>query len=81
MANYITVDGGTTNTRVSLVIDGKIFETKKNSVGARAGIDGTSAQRIFIRDAIKEMLSDASLKETDIPHITLQAASASIRQS
>ena len=58
MANYITVDGGTTNTRVSLVIDGKIFETKKNSVGARAGIDGTSAQRIFIRDAIKEMLSD-----------------------
>ena len=69
MANYITVDGGTTNTRVSLVIDGKIFATKKNSVGARAGIDGTSAQRIFIRDAIKEMLSDASLKETDIEKI------------
>ena len=69
MANYITVDGGTTNTRVTLVLDGKVFATKKNSVGARAGIDGTTAQRTFIKDAIIELIDAASIKESDIKKI------------
>lgn len=39
MKNYITIDGGTTNTRVSLVKGEEIVKTIKLAVGARVGID------------------------------------------
>ena len=39
MFNYITIDGGTTNTRLSLVINGEIIRTVKYNVGARVGVD------------------------------------------
>ena len=39
MANYLTVDGGTTNTRIYLVRNGRVEDTQKLSVGARNGAD------------------------------------------
>ncbi len=33
MANYITIDGGTTNTRVSLICNNAIIATPKMSIG------------------------------------------------
>ena len=63
MAYYITVDGGTTNTRVSLVRDGKCVGTRKYPIGARAGIDGTDAQKNAIREAISELLSSSGIGE------------------
>ena len=35
MAVYITIDGGTTNTRISLVCDSEIKDTVKLNIGAR----------------------------------------------
>ena len=39
MSNYITVDGGTTNTRISLVVNGNIVDTIKYNVGAGKSIE------------------------------------------
>ena len=69
MANYITVDGGTTNTRVSLVLNGKIFGTKKLSLGARKGIDDKNLQRTALREAISEFLTEASLSPCDVERV------------
>ena len=35
---YITIDGGTTNTRVSLVKDGAIVRTEALSMGAKSNM-------------------------------------------
>ena len=66
MTCYITVDGGTTNTRVSLIKDGVCIGTKRYPIGARAGIDGTDAQKGVIREAISELLSAAALNEREV---------------
>ncbi len=66
MANYITVDGGTTNTRVSLVADSKIIETLKYNVGARAGIEDNALLRVTVKNAISKLLSNNNMKEKDI---------------
>ena len=39
MIFYITIDGGTTNTRINLVKDRQIIDNVKLSVGARSTID------------------------------------------
>ena len=42
MANYITIDGGTTNTRVNLVSEGKVEDTVKLGIGVKNNTDGIS---------------------------------------
>lgn len=42
MANYITIDGGTTNTRINLIINKKILDSVKLNIGVRANINGNS---------------------------------------
>lgn len=69
MANYITVDGGTTNTRLTLVKDGKCVDTVKYNVGARVGIEDKSALKNAIKDGICTLLQQNNLKETDIKMI------------
>ncbi|MBO5912715.1 MAG: 2-dehydro-3-deoxygalactonokinase [Clostridia bacterium] len=69
MANYITVDGGTTNTRLSLVLDGKVVDTIKYNVGARVGIEDKSALKNAVKDGICTLLSRNGLKETDVKMI------------
>lgn len=66
MKTYITIDGGTTNTRVNLVIDRKIIATKKISRGARAGIDDKEGLKSALHDAIAELLTENDLTEGDL---------------
>ncbi|MBE6584414.1 MAG: hypothetical protein E7649_05495 [Ruminococcaceae bacterium] len=88
MAIYITVDGGTTNTRAYLVRDGKICDSFKLNTGAR---NGRGALTEGLRVGIRELLLRNSLSESeieriiasgmitsenglcDLPHITLPA--------
>lgn len=69
MANYITIDGGTTNTRISLVKDYEIIQTLKYNVGARAGIDDNLLLKATVRDGVLKLLSVNDLKEDDIERI------------
>ena len=45
MANYIAVDGGTTNTRVHLIKNGVHADTIKLDMGVRINTDGTDKYR------------------------------------
>ena len=69
MSIYITIDGGTTNTRVNLVKDGQVIECIKLGVGARVGIENGNLLRTEIKTAIEKLLSDNSLAEKDIVRI------------
>ncbi len=69
MKNYITIDGGTTNTRASLVTDGHITSTVKIPLGARKSIGGNSALKEALKGALDKLLQDASLKISDITAI------------
>ena len=63
---YLTIDGGTTNTRVSLVENERIVTTRKIDRGAKAGIDDREGLKIALRDTVREILEEASLTESDI---------------
>ncbi|MBQ9112932.1 MAG: 2-dehydro-3-deoxygalactonokinase [Clostridia bacterium] len=63
---YITIDGGTTNTRVALVEDNKVLRAVKGNVGARKSMSGNDELVRFIKDAISDLLSEYSLCEDDI---------------
>lgn len=69
MANYITIDGGTTNTRISLVCDLKIIDTQKYNIGARAGITDKSALKNTVRDGISDILVKNNMNRQDISKI------------
>lgn len=69
MSLYITIDGGTTNTRVNLVEDRKIINTLKLNVGARANMDDNTLLKTQIKCAITQILSSNSLTEKDISRI------------
>ncbi|MBQ7336569.1 MAG: 2-dehydro-3-deoxygalactonokinase [Clostridia bacterium] len=69
MMRYITVDGGTSNTRVMLVQNGQIEDIVRIPFGARAGIENATALRTAIRDGISELLVRHKLKEADIERI------------
>ena len=57
MADYVTIDGGTTNTRINLIASEKIVDTVKLSVGARLGLDNKSEYKSSIKQGIEELLS------------------------
>lgn len=69
MRNYITIDGGTTNTRICLVADYKIKDTVKLSVGARFGIDDNVGLKAAIKSGIDKILSDNNMTPEDICRI------------
>jgi 2-dehydro-3-deoxygalactonokinase len=69
MAYFITVDGGTTNTRVSLVCGESILSTQKLSIGARAGIDDKEPLKQALKKSIAEQLAAASINESDVESI------------
>ncbi len=64
MANYITIDGGTTNTRVNVVCDRTTVATKKLGIGS--GSKDTEALKNAIQAAIAALLSENHLLEADI---------------
>ena len=69
MASYITIDGGTTNTRISLVEDLKITDMLKFNVGARAGIDDKTILENTVKNGILQILSKNNKSENDISRI------------
>lgn len=69
MSILITVDGGTTNTRVCLVKDEKILATQKIALGARAGIDGKAPLAKALKESIANLLQQFDLRETDVEAI------------
>ena len=66
MANYITIDGGTTNTRVNLVSEGKVEDTVKLGIGVKNNTDGNSEYKRLIKDAIKSLLENNGMDESNI---------------
>lgn len=69
MRYYICIDGGTTNTRLSLLCDGKIIDTVKFSVGARRGIDNKSLLKDTVRSGIETLLNTHELACADVERI------------
>lgn len=63
---YFAVDGGTTNTRVTLMENGQAIGTRRIPLGARAGIDGTQTLKDALREAISDLLHEHSLAESDV---------------
>ena len=66
MATYLTVDGGTTNTRISLVREGRVCDVQRLSVGAR---DGNAALKAALREGIAQILSRNACTERDVLRI------------
>ena len=66
MASYITIDGGTTNTRVKLVLDGTIVDTVSLGVGVKHNTDGNEEYNRRIKTAIKTLLNNNYKNESDI---------------
>ena len=64
MKIYITIDGGTTNTRVNLVKDRQIIDTRKIARGAKAGIDDKNGLKIALKEAIRDLLDSNSIDIT-----------------
>ena len=69
MKRYITIDGGTTNTRVNLVENEKITAARKISRGAKAGIDDKDGLKAELKIAISSILEENNLCEKDITRI------------
>jgi len=66
MKIYITIDGGTTNTRISLVKDGNLEKAVKIPVGAKKSIGGNEELKSALADGIKTILSEKGLSEGDV---------------
>ena len=66
MAIYITIDGGTTNTRLSLYKDGDVITTATYNVGARSGIDNMSLLRDAVKDGISKIINENNLEHSDV---------------
>lgn len=66
MANYITVDSGTTNTRISLVCDNVIKDTVKYTVGARKGITEKDTLKNALKEGINALLANNGATSRDI---------------
>lgn len=69
MANYITVDSGTTNTRISLVISGAIVDSIKFSVAASSVEERKAKLAELIKNGIAELLKRNNKTESDIERV------------
>lgn len=69
MEKYITVDGGTTNTRLSLVIGENIIDTVKYSVGACTGCSDKEPIKQALRDSISALTSRNGISDEEISRI------------
>lgn len=67
MATYITIDGGTTNTRISLVKENEVSDNLKFNIGAGNGNKELLIKTI--KDGIESILRRNSLEEADISGI------------
>lgn len=63
---YITIDGGTTNTRIRLVKKLEIIDTISLGFGAKAGMEGNEKLKTGIRDGINTLLEKFCLDRSNI---------------
>lgn len=68
MRRYITIDGGTTNTRLYLVENGSIRDKRKIAHGSSSS-EAKRKLAAKIKDAIEELLSSNGLLEKDVYRI------------
>ncbi len=66
MKYYITIDGGTTNTRVNLVCNEKVLSSAKIPLGARDCINGSDALKSEICSKIDNICLQNSIKKEDL---------------
>lgn len=66
---YITIDGGTTNTRVSLVDGGRLIETVKLGIGAGKSMGDNSELKAGIKAAIDALIKDHGVTKGGITRI------------
>jgi 2-dehydro-3-deoxygalactonokinase len=71
MSNYITIDGGTTNTRLRLVKDYLVVAESRLSMGAKDCTNGNEIYKSSIREKIKELLMIGNAEEKDIRAIII----------
>ena len=69
MAEYITVDSGTTNTRINFVSDRVIVDTLKYSVGTKRDANGNNLLRETLKNGIDELMKRHKLCKEDITRI------------
>lgn len=69
MAIYLTVDGGTTNTRISLVRNGNVIDKAKYKIGAAIGCDKKDLLYQTLKEGIAKILSKNALSEGDVSRI------------
>jgi 2-dehydro-3-deoxygalactonokinase len=64
----IALDGGTTNTRARLVLDGRVAATARRAVGVRNAVldDGGRPLAGAVRDAIEEVCHAAAIDEPEL---------------
>lgn len=66
MRNYITIDGGTTNTRLRLVKDCLVVAESRIPMGIKDCADGNEIYKSIIKDRIKELLIAGNTEEKDV---------------
>ena len=71
MKSYLTIDCGTTNTRIFLIEDGNITSSAALSVGARGCAENREDFTAALKSEIDAILSEKSLTQKDIEAIIL----------
>ena len=66
MAHYVTIDGGTTNTRIRLVTDGKVVASARLPMGAKDCIGSASPYKTRLCEDIATLLYHANLRPSDV---------------
>lgn len=66
MANYIAIDGGTTNTRISLLIEKKIVKTLKYKVGAGDVRNEPQILKKTIKSGIEALLKEYAISQKEV---------------
>lgn len=69
MKIYITIDGGTTSTRVSLVSNKIVKQTVKPNIGAGKNLENSADYKTEIKKAVEKLITDNGLLEKDITRI------------
>lgn len=69
MAKYITIDTGTTNTRICLVENGRITDCVRYGVGAKNSLSNSLVLKKTIKEGIEKLLENNAYSEKDIDRI------------
>ncbi len=69
MSEYLTIDGGTTNTRISYLKDNLVKDVLKLKIGAKIGAESKERYREAIKKGIEEILQRNNISERSIEKI------------